>query len=608
MEKQNIYQDISARTGGEIYLGVVGPVRSGKSTFIKRFMELLVLPAIKDENERKRTMDELPQSGTGKIVMTTEPKFIPKEAAELPMEDMKIKIRLIDCVGFMIPGAGGNLENGQERLVKTPWFDYEVPFTKAAEYGTRKVIRDHSTIGILVTADGSFGEIPRDSYVEAEKKTVAELNEIGKPFLVLVNSERPYSKATQTLTEKLTKEYGTSVMAVNCDQLRQEDILEILKNVLLEFPLSSVGFYLPKWVETLRDDHWMKKSILDLVKEFMADKGKMKDLYQEVFPSNDYIESGKIEKIHMDTGKVDVKIQIRDSYYYDILSDLTGLPIKSEYHLIRLMKELSEKKKEFEEVSQALKDARERGYGVMKPVLSEITLSEPEVVKHGNKYGVKIRAEAPSIHLIRANLTTEVAPIVGTQLQAEDLITYIKEQAGEEPDEIWNVNIFGKTLEQLVDDGISGKVTKINDDSQEKLQNAMDLKALKDRTWGVICVVSLVIVVCAVLIIMNPFSDRNYEIALTYFSLLFDGIISLFSYHYLAFRIRQNEKKSRVRKETKEFAEKQELEFSDAPSMDESTEPEDLQQTTDNTGSTGDEWELEEKEQEDDSEQGDIHV
>ena len=449
MEKQNIYQDISARTGGEIYLGVVGPVRSGKSTFIKRFMELLVLPAIKDENERKRTMDELPQSGTGKIVMTTEPKFIPKEAAELPMEDMKIKIRLIDCVGFMIPGAGGNLENGQERLVKTPWFDYEVPFTKAAEYGTRKVIRDHSTIGILVTADGSFGEIPRDSYVEAEKKTVAELNEIGKPFLVLVNSERPYSKATQALTEKLAKEYGTSVMAVNCDQLRQEDILEILKNVLL---------------------------------------GKMKDLYQEVFPSNDYIESGKIEKIHMDTGKVDVKIQIRDSYYYDILSDLTGLPIKSEYHLIRLMKELSEKKKEFEEVSQALKDARERGYGVMKPVLSEITLSEPEVVKHGNKYGVKIRAEAPSIHLIRANLTTEVAPIVGTQLQAEDLITYIKEQAGEEPDEIWNVNIFGKTLEQLVDDGISGKVTKINDDSQEKLQNAME-KIVNESSGGLICII-----------------------------------------------------------------------------------------------------------------------
>ena len=488
MEKQNIYQDISARTGGEIYLGVVGPVRSGKSTFIKRFMELLVLPEIKDENERKRTMDELPQSGTGKMVMTTEPKFIPKEAAELPMEDMKIKIRLIDCVGFMIPGAGGNLENGQERLVKTPWFDYEVPFTKAAEFGTRKVIRDHSTIGILVTADGSFGEIPRDSYVEAEKKTVAELNEIGKPFLVLVNSERPYSKATQALTEKLSKEYNTSVMAVNCDQLRQEDILEILQNVLLEFPLSSVGFYLPKWVETLRDDHWMKKSVLDLVKEFMTDKNKMKDLYQKVFPSNDYIESGKIEKIHMDTGKVDVKIQIRDSYYYDILSDLTGLPIKSEYHLIRLMKELSAKKREFEEVSQALKDARERGYGVMKPVLSEITLSEPEVVKHGNKYGVKIRAEAPSIHLIRANLTTEVAPIVGTQLQAEDLITYIKEQAGEEPREIWNVNIFGKTLEQLVDDGISGKVTKINDDSQEKLQNAME-KIVNESSGGLICII-----------------------------------------------------------------------------------------------------------------------
>ena len=488
MERHNIYQDISARTGGEIYLGVVGPVRSGKSTFIKRFMELMVLPEIADENERQRTFDELPQSGTGKTIMTTEPKFIPKEAVELPMEDMKIKIRLIDCVGFMVKGAGGHLENGQERLVKTPWFDYEVPFTKAAEYGTRKVIRDHSTIGILVTTDGSFGEIPRDSYVEAEKKTVEELLSIGKPFIVLLNSDRPYSKATQTLAENLTKEYHTTVMPVNCDQLRQEDIQEILKNVLLEFPLSSVGFYLPKWVETLRDDHWMKKSILDLVKNFMDDREKMKDLYQKKIPSNEYIESGKIDKIHMDTGEVDVKIQIRDSYYYDILSDLTGIPIKSEYHLIRTMKELAGKKREFEEVSQALKDARERGYGVMKPVLSEIELSEPEVVKHGNKYGVKIKAEAPSIHLIRANLSTEVAPIVGTQLQAEDLITYIKEQAGEDPKEIWNVNIFGKTLEQLVDDGISGKVTKINEDSQEKLQNAME-KIVNESSGGLICII-----------------------------------------------------------------------------------------------------------------------
>ena len=488
MERHNIYQDISARTGGEIYLGVVGPVRSGKSTFIKRFMELMVLPEIADENERQRTFDELPQSGTGKTIMTTEPKFIPKEAVELPMEDMKIKIRLIDCVGFMVKGAGGHLENGQERLVKTPWFDYEVPFTKTAEYGTRKVIRDHSTIGILVTTDGSFGEIPRDSYVEAEKKTVEELLSIGKPFIVLLNSDRPYSKATQTLAENLTKEYHTTVMPVNCDQLRQEDIQEILKNVLLEFPLSSVGFYLPKWVETLRDDHWMKKSILDLVKNFMADREKMKDLYQKKIPSNEYIESGKIDKIHMDTGEVDVKIQIRDSYYYDILSDLTGIPIKSEYHLIRTMKELAGKKREFEEVSQALKDARERGYGVMKPVLSEIELSEPEVVKHGNKYGVKIKAEAPSIHLIRANLSTEVAPIVGTQLQAEDLITYIKEQAGEDPKEIWNVNIFGKTLEQLVDDGISGKVTKINEDSQEKLQNAME-KIVNESSGGLICII-----------------------------------------------------------------------------------------------------------------------
>lgn len=488
MEKQNIYQDIFARTGGEIYLGVVGPVRSGKSTFIKRFMEQMVLPEIADENEKQRTMDEMPQSGTGKTIMTTEPKFIPKEAVELLLEEMKVKVRLIDCVGFMVPGAGGHLENGQERLVKTPWFDDAVPFTRAAEYGTRKVIRDHSTIGILVTTDGSFGEIPRDSYVEAEKRTVEELQAIGKPFLVLLNSERPYSKATQNLAENLTKEYKTTVMAVNCDQLRQEDIQEILKNVLLEFPMSSVGFYLPKWVETLRDDHWMKKSVLDLMKEFMTDREKMKDVYQKSIPSNACMESAKIENIHMDTGEVEIKIQIKDAYYYEILSDLTGISIRNEYHLIRTMKELAAKKKEFEEVSQALKDARERGYGVMKPVLSEIELSEPEVVKHGNKFGVKIKAEAPSIHLIRANLSTEVAPIVGTQHQAEDLITYIREQSGEDPEEIWNVNIFGKTLEQLVDDGISGKVTKINEDSQEKLQGAME-KIVNESSGGLICII-----------------------------------------------------------------------------------------------------------------------
>ena len=308
-------------------------------------MELMVLPEIADEHERQRTMDEMPQSGTGKTIMTTEPKFIPKEAVELPMEDMKVKVRLIDCVGFMVMGAGGHLENGQERLVKTPYSRALRYPPKAAEYGTRKVIRDHSTIGILVTTDGSFGEIPRDSYVEAEKRTVEELQAIGKPFLVLLNSDRPYSKATQNLAENLTKEYRTTVMPVNCDQLRQEDILEIMKNVLLEFPLSSVGFYLPKWVETLRDDHWMKKSILDLMKEYLADKEKMKDIYQKSIPQNEYMESGKVEKIHMDTGEVEVRIQIRDSYYYEILSDLTGISIKNEYHLIRLMKELAGKRK-----------------------------------------------------------------------------------------------------------------------------------------------------------------------------------------------------------------------------------------------------------------------
>lgn len=488
MDRQSIYQDISARTGGEIYLGVVGPVRSGKSTFIKRFMELMILPEITDDNEKKRTLDEMPQSGTGKTIMTTEPKFIPKDAIELPLEDMKVKVRLIDCVGFMVPGAGGHMENGQERLVKTPWFDYEIPFAKAAEYGTRKVIKDHSTIGIMITTDGSFGDLPREAYLEAERKTVEELLSMGKPYLILLNSDRPYSKSTAKLAEEMSKKYQSAVMPVNCDQLRKEDICEILQKVLLEFPLTSVGFYLPKWVEMLRDEHWLKKSILDLVREFMDGKEKMKDIYQNMTMENEFISDAKIEKIHMDSGVVDIGIQIKDAYYYDIISDLTDLSIKNEYQLMRSLKELAEKKKEFEEVSRALHDARERGYGVMKPALSDIVLSEPEVVKHGSKYGVKIRAEAPSIHLIRAKLSTEIAPIVGTEIQAQDLITYIKEQAGGESKDIWKVNIFGKTLEQLVDDGISGKVTKINDDSQEKLQNAME-KIVNESSGGLICII-----------------------------------------------------------------------------------------------------------------------
>lgn len=488
MDRQSIYQDISARTGGEIYLGVVGPVRSGKSTFIKRFMELMILPEITDDNERRRTLDEMPQSGTGKTIMTTEPKFIPKDAIELPMDHMKVKVRLIDCVGFMVSGAGGHMENGQERLVKTPWFDYEIPFAKAAEYGTRKVIKDHSTIGIMVTTDGSFGELPREAYLEAEKKTVEELGAMGKPYLILLNSERPYSKSTGKLAEELAKKYQAAVLPVNCDQLRKEDICEILQKVLLEFPLTSVGFFLPKWVEMLRDDHWLKKSILDLVREFMDGKEKMKDIYQNAMMENEFISSAKIEKIHMDSGIVDIGIQIKDSYYYEIISDITELSIKNEYQLMHSLKELAAKKKEFEEVSRALHDARERGYGVMKPALSDIVLSEPEVVKHGSKYGVKIRAEAPSIHLIRAKLSTEIAPIVGTEIQAQDLITYIKEQAGGESKDIWKVNIFGKTLEQLVDDGISGKVTRINDDSQEKLQNAME-KIVNESSGGLICII-----------------------------------------------------------------------------------------------------------------------
>ena len=490
MDNFNVYNDIKARTNGEIYIGVVGPVRTGKSTFIKRFMELMVLPGMEDEHQKTQTRDELPQSAAGKTIMTTEPKFIPKEAAVIHLGDeIETKVRLIDCVGFMVEGAAGHIENDEERLVKTPWFDYEIPFTKAAEIGTRKVINDHSTIGVVVTTDGSIGELKRPSYISAEERTIQELKELGKPFIVLLNSLRPYSDETSALAREMREKYGVTVMPVNCEQLKKDDVYHILERVLKEFPVTEMDFYIPKWLEILPASHWLKSQIIQAAKDMVKKVTHMKDVTSELFEGvQEAIRTLRIQNMNMADGSVSVGVDVDESYYYQILSDYVGIPIEGEYQLMQTLSELANMRAEYEKVNQAMSQVRQKGYGVVTPERSEIILDEPEVIKHGNKYGVKMRAEAPSINLIKAHIQTEIAPIVGSEQQAEDLIAYIKENARESEDGIWNTNIFGKSIEQIVEDGIQAKVSQLTDDCQLKLQDTLQ-KIINDSNGGMICII-----------------------------------------------------------------------------------------------------------------------
>ncbi|MBE5966393.1 MAG: stage IV sporulation protein A [Lachnospiraceae bacterium] len=486
----DVYNDIQARTGGEIYIGVVGPVRTGKSTFIKRFMDLLVIPNIEDVHSKERAIDELPQAAAGRTIMTTEPKFIPKEAAKVTLDDKTdVKIRLIDCVGYMVEGASGHIENDHERLVKTPWFDHEIPFTQAAEIGTKKVINDHSTIGIVVTTDGSFGELPRENYIIPEERTIEELKHLGKPFIVLLNTNRPYSNDTIKIAEEIAEQHDVTVLPVNAEQLKKDDITRIMENILSVFPITEIDFYMPKWAEMLPKDHWLKIDLLASVKNLFQNLTQIKDANeQNLLTDSEYVKRFKVDKVDMQNGTVQVNVEFGDMYYYKILSDLIGVPITGEYQLISTLRELAAKKTEFEKVSYAVEQVRAKGYGVVSPIKEEIVIEEPEVLKHGNKYGVKIKATAPSIHLIKADILTEVAPIVGTEAQAKDLMNYIMENAKENPEGIWETNIFGKTIRQLVDDGINTKINKLTDESQMKLQETMQ-KIINDSNGGLICII-----------------------------------------------------------------------------------------------------------------------
>ena len=488
MDTYNIYKDIQARTRGEIYIGVVGPVRTGKSTFVRRFMELAALPNM-EENQQKEVRDQLPLSGSGKLITTVEPKFIPKEAAKIQIaEGLEAKVRLIDCVGYMVPEAAGNIEEGKERMVKTPWYAQEIPFHQAAETGTKKVIEEHSNIGLVVTCDGSFGEIPRKNYIESEEKTVAQLKRAGKPFLILLNSQKPYKEETLELAEELKKKYQAGVISVNCEQLRNDDVTRILEKVLYEFPIVQMEFYIPKWVEMLSSEHYLKEELISCVQQMMQTMHYIKDVTKDRLEfESQYVKGLFLETLDLSSGKIKIRIDMDDSWYYAILSEMTGVDISDEYELIHMMQELSKMRGEYLKVKDAIESVQAKGYGVVTPDKTEIRLEEPIIIKQGNKYGVKIKSISPSIHLIRANIETEIAPIVGSEEQAKDLIAYIKSNnSGEQSN--WQTNIFGKSIGQLVEDGIHRKLIQISDESQVKLQDTMQ-KIVNDSKGGLVCII-----------------------------------------------------------------------------------------------------------------------
>lgn len=487
----DIYKDIASRTNGEIYIGVVGPVRTGKSTFIKRFMDLCVLPYMEDGHMKERTIDELPQSSQGKTIMTTEPKFIPQNGVDIHMDgNTDVKVRLVDCVGFVVEGANGHMEGEQERMVKTPWFTEEIPFEDAARIGTLKVIKEHATIGIVVTTDGAFCEIPRANYIDAEERTINEMNETGKPYVIILNCERPYSVETQELRDEMEAKYGRPVLPLNCRQMQKSDVVKLLESVLLEFPISSVEFYIPKWTEMLENEHPIKEELIRFAGQWMQNVTRMRDLYDLNDSNTEQISDickPFIQKIHTSNGTVELRMEVDDKYYYDYLSDIAGINISSQYQLIAMIRELSEKKRAYERVEDAMERVDARGYGVVSPQLPDIRMEEPELITHAGKYGVKIRANSPSVHMIRANIETEIAPIVGSKEQAEDLITYIKD--GElSSDGVWSTNIFGKSLGEMMEDGIRDKIEKMDEECQTQLQNTMQ-KIVNENNGGLVCII-----------------------------------------------------------------------------------------------------------------------
>ena len=491
MENTKLYQDIAKRTDGDIYVGVVGPVRTGKSTFIKKFMDLLVIPNIDNEYKKNRAKDELPQSAGGKTIMTTEPKFVPNEAIEITLDNqLKFKTRLVDCVGYLVDNAIGYLEDDMPRMVKTPWSDDEIPFEKAAEIGTKKVIEEHSTIGILITTDGTVTDIPREDYIKAEERVVAELKAINKPFVILLNSAEPNSDYTQELANKLSQKYNNSVIPINCADLNLEDINNIFSKVLYEFPVNRIAIKFPKWIDGLSSSHPLKKQLLDEIKNAFSDVLVLKDISSctSSISSTDIISKTNLENIQLGTGNVNIKIELKDELFYKILSEITGVQIDNEGDLFSIISTLSSTKQKYDKIAYALEEVNAKGYGIVTPSIDELVLEEPEMVKQGSRFGVKLKATAPSIHMIKTNVTTEVSPIVGSEKQSEELVNYLLSGFENDPKQIWESNIFGKSLHELVNEGLQTKLSKMPEDAQIKLQETLE-RIVNEGSGGLICII-----------------------------------------------------------------------------------------------------------------------
>ena len=498
MEQFNLYQDIAERTDGDIYIGVVGPVRTGKSTFIAKFMELMVLPNIENPYKRERTLDEMPQSAGGRTIMTTQPKFVPNEAVEITIKDgtqsgagapAGLKVRLVDCVGYLVRGALGTQEDEMPRMVRTPWFDHDIPFEEAAELGTRKVITEHSTIGVVVTTDGSILDIPRTAYVDAEERVIGELKGLRKPFVIVLNSAKPEDIDTRRLRDALEEKYDIPVMLLDVMRLKVEDIGTLLTKVLYEFPLREVTLAVPDWVRALDEDHWLTQHILGGVREAAKNVHRVRDhlAFQTAFAHSPYTSGMQLAGMKLGGGRVDYKLPLNDGLFYRVLGEECGTQVDGEAHLLSLMKVLVGAKREYDRVSEALRSVRETGYGLVAPTQEELTLEEPEIVRQGSKFGVRLKASAPSLHLIRVDIQTEVSPIVGTEKQSEEMVQYLLSEFENDPQKIWTTNMFGKSLNELVKEGLSNKLMRMPEDAQAKIQETLQ-RIINDGSGGMICI------------------------------------------------------------------------------------------------------------------------
>ncbi|MBO9128249.1 stage IV sporulation protein A [Bacillus sp. 165] len=491
MEKVDIFKDIAERTGGDIYLGVVGAVRTGKSTFIKKFMELAVIPSIANEADRARAQDELPQSAAGRTIMTTEPKFVPNQAVSIHVGDgLDVNIRLVDCVGYTVPGAKGYEDENGPRMINTPWYEEPIPFHEAAEIGTRKVIQEHSTIGVVITTDGTIGEIPRRDYLDAEERVVNELKEVGKPFIMVINTVQPYHPDTEQLRQNLIEQYDIPVLAMSVEGMREGDVLNVLREALYEFPVLEVNVNLPSWVMVLNEEHWLRQSYQEAVQETVKDIKRLRDVDRVVwqFSQYEFIDRASLAGIDMGQGVAEIDLYAPDELYDHVLKEVVGVEIRGKDHLLKLMLDFTHAKAEYDQVAEGLRMVKQTGYGIAAPALADMSLDEPEIIRHGSRFGVKLKAVAPSIHMIKVDVESTFEPIIGTEKQSEELVRYLMQDFEDDPLSIWNSDIFGRSLSSIVREGIQAKLSLMPENARYKLKETLE-RIINEGSGGLIAII-----------------------------------------------------------------------------------------------------------------------